>query len=254
MKEPTQRERIRKYLQENPGQEAATIAKDLGIANVASLRSDLYNMSKPGGSCQLLKFKVRTSVTGTSVYGFRINPDWVPYERKEKASVKDFTPATQALSSLDTLVESLAMQLADAIAGALVPKLVGALRPRIEEGLAKALPALAAPSEAVPAHDPRPVQEERPERRAVCVVGLMNDQSKIVKKHFDGRFAFAFPDRNNTRGIKAVAKNCDSVYLMTGFVSHSTHNALKQCVSANRLHFVNGGVTELTRMLEGEGK
>lgn len=84
----------------------------------------------------------------------------------------------------------------------------------------------------------------------VTIVGLLNDQAKMIESEFSNRFHLRFVSSGDQRSqrISALCKTSARMVVMTGFISHKTESVIHS--SKGNLLRVNGGMTGLRRALD----
>lgn len=96
---------------------------------------------------------------------------------------------------------------------------------------------------------PVPVVEERPKVWRVLICGLLGDQSRHVqdKAHTLGNLALSF--QGSERSYHVSAGRFDHVVIMRKFVSHAVSRVAENNNGKNRVHYIEGGLTELMQKL-----
>jgi hypothetical protein len=81
----------------------------------------------------------------------------------------------------------------------------------------------------------------------VCVVGLIGQQVTEIKKQFDKRLAIKCILTENHKNFEDKVRG-QVTFLMIGFINHQVESHVKRV--AQKMVRVNGGVTDLSRLLE----
>lgn len=109
-------------------------------------------------------------------------------------------------------------------------------------------------SQAVPALPERAADETQAAsvtpQSQITIVGLLNDQAKMIESEFSDRFNLRFVSSGDQRAqrISALCKSSARMVVMTGFISHKTESVIHS--SKGSLLRVNGGMTGLRRALD----
>ena len=167
----------------------------------------------------------------------RVKPYYYPASPEEcVAIIPDTAQAPAPLASaLDTLLDTM------------IDTLFDMAKQRLEARLATRLPELAARIN-TPLID-APKVEPRVKLPVVAVVGLNPVQEKTVQEAFGSKLDLRFPARENSVSLKHAAQSSERVFMMTKFVKHTVQTMLKNNGAA--LTLVNGGVTDLVRVMTG---
>jgi len=92
------------------------------------------------------------------------------------------------------------------------------------------------------------VEPAVPGQKRVVIVGLLNGQQQMIEKEFGGMGDLRFvPNDCSLPYLRGVARDVDSVLLMTKFTDHARQDVLKKINAP--LSFVSGGMSQLREAL-----
>jgi len=84
--------------------------------------------------------------------------------------------------------------------------------------------------------------------KKVLIVGLLPEQQNDVVREFKDCFKLYFWKDGQPRQLRAIATNCEKVYLMRKFISHSTQDIVKAANTS--VDVIQGGMSDLKAVLE----
>lgn len=91
-----------------------------------------------------------------------------------------------------------------------------------------------------------PAVAEREHKAKVAIVGLLKNQQRMIEREFpEFDLRFFKPNGNGSQYTGKLCKNADFVLGMTGFMSHSTDDHIKNTIVRERYIRVPGGMTQL---------
>lgn len=103
-----------------------------------------------------------------------------------------------------------------------------------------------APSDSVVPLQPKNKPIVRPR---IGVVGLLSQQAGLIASEFHAKYDFRFWNGGAQKELRQLGHNCEVVFLMTKWCSHSVTDSLKACGANYRI--IPGGMDSLRLALSG---
>jgi hypothetical protein len=198
-------------------------------ARIANFRRDGWITFEEGGR----------SLTNRTIYKWtyvekRLKSKKVQKRAAPKPSIS-VSPHQPIQSSLDALMDSLAE--------GMVASLVAKVKARLPAALASVAPASHL-QQAVALPPPEVKEAPKQARPLIGVVGLLPQQNGALQARLGNALDLRFwNDGENKAGLKAIADNCEVVFLHTRHAGHHTDQLLKTYCS--NLRRVTGGTTNM---------
>lgn len=259
------RAQIREYLKTHPGAEASEVGKVLGLPGT-NASTQLANMAARGLGVR--REVVRRSPTNLPIYGYFIDPEWVPWARSRKAKA---TPQKKAksvthlvksavlpvTSGLDDALRSISSSIADALFNNIKADLMARLAhlpdalpaPKEDSPMRNVTVPVPVPASAAlpPLANIFPAKEAPAKRPKILITGLLPQQAGTLAQAFGERLDLTFWKDGNYKQLRQLAVSNELVLIHTGHDSHSTQETVKSAGGNYRL--VSGGVTALAKEL-----
>jgi hypothetical protein len=84
--------------------------------------------------------------------------------------------------------------------------------------------------------------------KKILIVGLLPEQQNEIIKEFRDCFKLYFWKDGHTKQLRDIATNCEKVYLMRKFISHSAQDIVKAANTS--VDVIQGGMSDLKTILE----
>lgn len=231
-------DKIRQYVETNPGATNQQIAKALGITTPNAGGNTNY-MAVRAAKPTLDRREVRRTISNKPVYGY-----WpIATKQEDVPEVKHPSPEKRVMKKPSSTLE----QLVDQLASQLVMQVVSKVKVRLTSELEAMIPAsLPTPPDLAPLIQrlsaPQDVHSEKIRLPRVGVVGLMPVQAGELTTEFSDALDLRFATADRTSDLAAL-KGCDVIFLHTRHMSHAADQYLR--TFGVELRRVTGGVSKL---------
>ena len=235
---------IRDYVAAHPGCTNNEIAKAIGVSSPYAATHTGLAFNKG----LITRIEGGRGITGRPWYKHYPKADVVieSVSKKLEHVSKPKEPAKKKNSAIDSMVDELASSIAKQLANRIRDKLTRELEslaptqtPTVDT--APLLAQLAAPLVSQPATHVKTLPK-------VGVVGLLPTQAGAISAEFAGCIDLVFWNDGDDRGtLKAMARNCDVVFLHTRHAGHATDQYLT--TNGAELRRITGGVSNMKEAL-----